>query len=107
MNTKLYGPYTFGALNAEQTIPVPANAIDVLIQVIGTSTQTIQFQDSLDGGTTYSSIRLEAVDTGTLSNNITAAGLFLRGGLVLRAPKLRNTGYTSGSFTVYALVRTL
>lgn len=99
------GPYTLGALNANQELPASEAPMEYLLQVIGGGTLTVEFQDTLDGGTTWSPVGIINALTQAVVANITANGLYRVGGagaagLVLRRPRIIATAYTSGNFNI-------
>lgn len=109
---KLLGPYLFDAANDSFDLPAFAQPVRLKLQLVGTSVQTLEFQDSLDGGTTYVAVRVYPENTGAAAANMTAAGVYVVGevsapSLLLAQPRLRNTAFTSGSFNAYILISTL
>lgn len=72
------------------------------IQITGTFTATIQFEVSLDGGTTYVAALATPVGSTTAATTTTAAGAFLMDVSGFPLARLNCTAYTSGTATVYA-----
>lgn len=110
----MVGPLTFTfTANAQSLdLPAPEGPVEYLIQITGAGTLTIEFQDSADGGTTYSPVQVLNAATGAGAANITAAGIYRIGGggqagVIARRPRLRSTAFTSGQLVafVFAVLR--
>jgi hypothetical protein len=102
MAVVLNGPFTFTAVNDKLELPAPESPAEYEIQITGAGTLTIEFQDSLDGGTTYVAVQVLNVSTGAGAANMTAAGIFRaggggQGGAIFRRPRLICTAFTSGT----------
>lgn len=96
---------TFSANGQNLDLPTPEAPAEYVIQVIGAGVMTIEFADSLDGGTTYNTVQVYNQGTNAYAANITAAGLFRvtgpgGAGGVFRRPRIRTIAFTSGTLTV-------
>ncbi len=83
------------------------NAKSVCIQLVNTGSPsgTVNFEGSLDGGTTWNAVAMRAstqTAAATLVTTTTAAGLFvLPPDYALSDIRARISSYASGAFTVY------
>lgn len=74
----------------------------VLMQITGTFTATVNFEGSLDGGTTYVAIRAQDMGAATKATTATAAGMWLVPCFGMSNVRARVSGFSSGTVTVRA-----
>lgn len=93
---------TFDGAGQSLSLPSASLANFYRIQVVGAGVMTLQFQDSLDDGVTFGTIRLRNENAGTDSTDMTVAGIYvLLDTMMARAPRIAVSAYTSGSFQVF------
>jgi len=80
-------------------------AEDILIQVVGAGSYTLQLQVSADG-VTYNPVQVIPVDTGTATLNISGPGTYRRDALAGKSAKVKMTAFVSGGPAVVT-VRTM
>lgn len=92
------------AANGNGTALSVTGASRVTVEVAGTFSATVNFEGSLDGGTTYFAVGLKTAADGAAVTTTAAAGVFKRTpDLALGLFRARISGYASGSVTVRVL----
>jgi len=89
-----------GSLNATVTTGTLAGAGTVGISVTGTWVGTLTFQESTDGGTTYTAVNALPLGGGALATTTTSNGQFLVDAAAGSTVQVKMTSYTSGSAAV-------
>lgn len=91
-----------GAVNdAAKTGGSDQNQASVAVQITGTFSGTVQFEVSMDGGTTWVSISGTPVASTTTATSATAPGMWQFDISGIELFRVRCSAYTSGSINVY------
>jgi hypothetical protein len=81
-------------------VALPGLSREAAIQLSGTFVATVQFEASIDGGKTWSTVAMTPSAGGSAVTSATAAGLFVADVRPYAMIQARGSAYTSGSVSV-------